>query len=52
MRQAAYWEEAHYMQKSEKKKSAFFRFLNPLDADFTPKLNLHNGRPAHTNYNP
>ena len=27
------------------------RFYNPHDADFTPKLNLFNGRAPHTNYN-
>lgn len=49
--ESSYWGQAAHMRKSERNKNATKRFYNHYDADFSPKLNLFNGRGAHTNYN-
>jgi hypothetical protein len=39
-----YWRHAAAVKKSERNKDASKRFYNPLDSDYTPKLNLYRGR--------
>tara|TARA_B110000285_G_C14948936_1_gene525748 strand:- start:63 stop:272 length:210 start_codon:yes stop_codon:yes gene_type:complete len=46
-----YWRHAAHVKKSERNKDASKRFYNPLDSDYTPKLNLYNGSTPQTSYN-